>query len=92
MTSYWLVLGLAALPALGNFAGGALAEFFRPEAAMRRIALTWSPAKATVRPSMRRTGAIRSTAVARAVSARGAVRSSVAARRRSSAARTSAWV
>ncbi|GGC14302.1 MULTISPECIES: hypothetical protein [Cellulomonadaceae] len=29
MTSYWLVLGLAALPALGNFAGGALAEFFR---------------------------------------------------------------
>jgi ZIP family zinc transporter len=28
MESYWLVLGLALLPALGNFSGGLLAEFF----------------------------------------------------------------
>lgn len=29
MSTYWLVLGLAALPAAGNFAGGILAEIFR---------------------------------------------------------------
>lgn len=28
MDSYWLVMGLALLPALGNFGGGLLAEFF----------------------------------------------------------------
>lgn len=28
MESYWMVLGLAILPALGNFGGGLLAEFF----------------------------------------------------------------
>ena len=29
MSSYWLVLGFAALPALGNLAGGVLAELLR---------------------------------------------------------------
>lgn len=29
MGSYWMVLGLALLPALGNFGGGLLAEFFQ---------------------------------------------------------------
>ena len=29
MESYWMVLGLALLPALGNFGGGLIAEFFK---------------------------------------------------------------
>ena len=39
MTDYLLVLGLACLPALGNFGGGVLAEFLRPSRRMLNRAL-----------------------------------------------------
>lgn len=39
MDSYWSVLGLAFLPALGNFGGGLLAEFFRTNKALVSKAL-----------------------------------------------------
>ena len=39
MTSFWLVLGFAALPALGNFAGGVLAELFRVSERILSLAL-----------------------------------------------------
>ena len=35
----WLVLGLAALPALGNFAGGLLADWLRPSKHTLNLAL-----------------------------------------------------
>lgn len=39
MGSYWMVFGLALLPALGNFAGGLLAEFFETNKSRLSMAL-----------------------------------------------------
>lgn len=39
MDSYWMVLGLALLPAVGNFAGGMMAELFETNASRLSIAL-----------------------------------------------------